>query len=179
MAPSITMPLIMVPLMALAVWRRVRNQFGLQPIRPWKMVARVVFFAVFGIAIGLYAMRDTQLLAGLGGGLLVGAGLGLLGLRLSRFELHPVKGDCYVPNPYIGAVVIVLFLGRLVWRFAMLSPQWRDPMGTTSPIRGPELGQSPLTLALSGLVVGYYVCYFAGLLIHYQRIVRSRPRQSA
>jgi cytochrome b561 len=104
-----------------------------------------------------------------------GVALGLVGLRFSRFEVHPVKGDCYVPNPYIGAIVTALLLARLLWRFAMLAPQMRDPASVAPPIHGPEIGQSPLTLLTFGLVVGYYVCYYAGLLIHHQRILRSRP----
>jgi hypothetical protein len=86
-----------------------------------------------------------------------------------------VKGDCYVPNPYVGALVTVLLLGRLAWRYAMLLPQLQDPTGVTPPVHGPDIGQSPLTLAIFGVFVGYYICYFVGLLIHHQRIVRSRP----
>jgi len=177
MAPHVTMPLVMIPLMALVVWRRVRTQFGLQPIRRRKMIMRVAVFAVLGCLMAAFAMRDMRLLSGLGGGLVAGAALGLLGLRLSQFRVDPVKGDCYLPNPYIGALVTVLFLGRLLWRLAMVSPQLQDPTGTAAPIHGPDIGQSPLTLALLGLFVGYYICYFAGLLIHHQRLLRSRPGQ--
>ena len=175
MAPHFTMPLALIPVIVFVVWRRVRTQFGLQPIRRKKMTARIVIFAVIGALIATFAIHDMRLLAGLGGGVVVGAALGLLGLRLSRFELDPVKGDCYVPNPYIGALVTALLLVRLLWRFAMLSPQLQDPIGATPPIHGPDIGQSPLTLAMFGLLVGYYICYYAGLLIHHQRIVRSRP----
>ncbi|GLQ48308.1 hypothetical protein GCM10007862_33590 [Dyella lipolytica] len=175
MAPHFTMPLVLIPVLAFAVWRRVRSQFGPQPIRRNKMIARIAIFAVLGGVIAFASMHDMRLLTGLGGGLIAGAGLGLLGLRLSRFQLDPVKGDCYVPNAYIGGLVTVLFLGRLFWRFAMLSPQLQDPTGATPPVHGPEFGQSPLTLALFGVFVGYYICYFTGLLIHHQRIVRERP----
>jgi len=139
------------------------------------MMVRIVIFAVIGSLIGSIAIHNMRLLEGLGGGVIAGAALGLLGLRLSRFELDPVKGDCYVPNPYIGALITALLLARLAWRFAMLSPQLQDPTGSTPPIHGPDVGQSPLTLAMFGLLVGYYICYYAGLLIHHQRIVRSRP----
>lgn len=175
MAPHFTLPLAMIPVVAFAVWRRVRTQFGPQPIRRNRMTARIVILAVIGSLIASFAIRDVRLMEGLVGGVIAGAALGLLGLRLSRFELDPVKGDCYVPNPYIGSFITVLLLGRLVWRFAMLSPQLRDPTGATPPIHGPDIGQSPLTLAMFGLLVGYYICYYSGLLIHHQRIMRSRP----
>lgn len=175
MAPHFPLPLVMIPVIALLVWRRVRMQFGLQPIRRKRMAARIAIFVVIAGVVSLGVAHDLRLLGGLAGGVLAGAALGLLGLRLSRFTLDPVKGDCYVPNPYIGAIVTALLLARLVWRFAMLSPQMQDPSGVTPPIHGPDIGQSPLTLAMLGLFVGYYICYYAGLLIHHQRIVRSRP----
>lgn len=177
MALHFTMPLVLIPVVALAVWRRVRSQFGPQPIRRKKMTARVVIFVVLGGLFASLAMHDMGLLAGLGGGTVAGVALGLLGLRFSRFQLDPIKGDCYVPNPYIGGLVTVLFLARLLWRFTMLAPQLQDPTGATPPIHGPDIGQSPLTMAMFGLFVGYYICYFAGLLIHHQRLVRSRPEQ--
>jgi hypothetical protein len=177
MAPHFGLPLVMIPVLAFAVWRRVRSQFGPQPIRRNKMTLRVIVFAVLGSLIAAASLHDIRLLGGLGGGVVAGAALGLIGLRLTRFQVDPVKGDCYVPNPYVGTLVTVLFLGRLLYRFAMLSPQMQDPTGATPPVHGPDIGQSPLTLAIFGLLVGYYICYFAGLLIHHQRLLRSRPGQ--
>lgn len=179
MTPHFSMPLVMIPVVVLIIWRRVRSQFGLQPIRRKKMMARIVIFALLGVASAYFAMRDMHLLGGFAGGLVAGVALGLLGLQLTRFQVDAVKGDCYLPNPYIGALVTVLLLTRLLWRFAMLTPQLQDPTGTAPPIHGPDVGQSPLTLAMFGLFVGYYICYFAGLLLHHQRLLRERPDQPA
>lgn len=177
MTPHFTAPLVLIPIVLLGIFRRLRSQFGLQPIRRKAMIVRIVIFAIIGAGAVFFALRDMQLLTAICGGLVGGAALGLLGLRLSRFEVDPKKGDCFVPNPYIGALITVLFLGRLMWRFAMLSPQFQDPTGATPPVHGPDMGQSPLTLVITGLFAGYYVCYYAGLLIHHQRIVRERPGQ--
>ncbi|MBE1159598.1 DUF1453 domain-containing protein [Dyella acidiphila] len=177
MAPHFSMPLVMIPLLVLIVWRRVRTQFGVQPIRRRRMSLRIAIFSVLGVLSAAFALRYPTMLEGLVGGLVVGAGLGLLGLRLTRFHVDAVKGDCYVPNPYIGALVTILLLTRLLWRFAMLSPQLQDASGMTPPVHGPAIGQSPLTFAMFGLFVGYYICYFAGLLIHHQRLLRARPEQ--
>jgi hypothetical protein len=37
----------------------------------------------------------------------------------------------------------------------------------------PQLGNSPLTLLVVGLMIGYYVSYYAGLLVHHRRFVRA------
>jgi hypothetical protein len=175
MTPHIRLPLILIPVILFLIWRRVRRQFGPQPIQRKRMITRIVIFAAAAGLLSLGLMPDLHLLAGLAGGVLAGAALGLLGLRLSRFEVHPVKGDCYVPNPYIGALVTAVLLARIAWRFAMLGPALQDPSGGTPPIHGPAIGQSPLTLLTFGLVVGYYVCYYAGVLVHHQRLLLSRP----
>jgi hypothetical protein len=93
MAPHITMPLAMIPVVAFMIWRRIRVQFGPQPIRRKRMIARIAIFAVIGCLIGFAAIHNTLILDGLAGGVIAGAALGLLGLRLSRFELDPVKGS--------------------------------------------------------------------------------------
>lgn len=67
--------------------------------------------------LALSGLHRIELAAGLFGGLLAGGALGLFGLRPTRFAVDPVKGDCHVPNPWIGALLAMLLLCRLAWRF--------------------------------------------------------------
>ena len=161
--------LIMVPLLAWMVWRRVSRQFGRQPIRRKRMVFRVVVFAVIGVLLSLAGLHKPALAEGLLGGALLGAGLGLIGLRLTRFEVDPVKGDCYVPNPWIGSLLTALLLGRLAWRFFVMWPLMQQGAVGTDPTQPMGYTSSPLTMLVIGLLVGYYIAYFAGLLIHHRR----------
>ncbi|BFI94610.1 MAG: hypothetical protein RSP_01200 [Rhodanobacter sp.] len=175
---------IIVPLMALMVWRRISRNFGRQPIRRGRMIARIAIFAVIGVLLLLAGLLDIRLAEGMLGGLAIGAVLGFTGLRLTRFETDPAKGDCYVPNPWIGAALTALLLGRLVWRFMVLAPQMQQtqalaagtPPGTGMPAGYPS---SPLTMLVIGLLVGYYIVYFTGLLVHHRRYERSRPAAAA
>jgi hypothetical protein len=164
-------PAIVAPLLALAIWRRVRSQFGRQPIRRGRMVLRIGIFAVLGVVLAASGLHQPHLLEGLLGGALAGAALGLLGLRLTRFERDPLRGDCYVPNPWIGGLLTALLLGRLAWRFAQLLPHAEDGpvVAQDAMAHAPALGDSPLTLLLIGLLIGYYLVYFAGLLVHHRR----------
>ncbi|MBB6188391.1 DUF1453 domain-containing protein [Rhodanobacter sp. MP7CTX1] len=167
--------LIMLPLLAWIVWRRVGRSFGRQPIRRKQMIARIVVFAIFGGLLALTGLHDIQLAEGLLGGALIGGAIGLLGLRLTRFEVDPVRGDCYVPNPWIGALLTVLLLGRLAYRFMVLWPQMQS--SSASATSGAGFGAqpySPLTMLLIGLLIGYYIVYFIGLLIHHRRFQRAR-----
>jgi hypothetical protein len=181
MSPHLMSYAIMVPLVALMLWRRISRQFGRQPIRRTRMLVRVVLFAVIGGLLLLGGLRDVRLAEGLAGGIVPGAALGLFGLRLTRFETDPVRGDCYVPNPWIGALLVALLVGRLAWRFMVLWPQMQQA-GALAAGHAPGIGMapgyhgSPLTLLVFGLLVGYYISYYAGLLVHHRRFQRAHLR---
>ena len=162
---------LMIPLMAFAVWRRVRSSFGRQPIRRGRMIARIAIFSVLAGLLALGGLHHARLLEGLAGGALAGAVLGTVGLRLTRFERDAAGNDLYIPNAWIGALITALLIGRLAWRFLVVMPQMQDPTVAHS---APAMGNSPLTLAIFGLMIGYYVCYFAGLLIHHRRFEQAQ-----
>jgi hypothetical protein len=96
--------------------------------------------------------------------------LGLLGLQLTRFERGADGADVYIPNPWIGGALSALLLGRMVWRLAVVLPQ----MGTVAAHGAPAIGNSPLTLLVLGLIIGYYISYYAGLLVHHRRFERTQ-----
>lgn len=172
MAPNLLMPALMSPLLAFMVWRRVRRQFGRQPVRRGAMIIRATILLALAGLLALTGLRDPRLLEGLAGGLLGGIALGLVGLRLTRFERGADGRDLYLPNPWIGATVTAVLVGRLAWRFLVLVPQ-TGGTGTMAAAGAPQLGNSPLTLLVVGLMVGYYVSYYAGLLVHHRRFMQS------
>lgn len=175
MAPNMTLA-IMIPVVAFAVWRRVRRNFGRQPIRRKQMMTRIVILGVIGVALATTGVANLHLLEGLLGGAVGGAALGLLGLRLTRFERDASGADAYFPNAWIGGLVTLLLVARLAWRVLVAMPQLRDP---TSAYAGPAMGNSPLTLALFGLMIGYYIAYYAGLLVHHRRFERTQATASS
>lgn len=170
--------LVALPFIAWMMWRRISRQFGRQPIRRKRMVFRVAIFAMVGGLLMLSGLHRLALAEGAAAGMLVGCALGLLGLKLTRFETDPVRGDCYVPNSWIGALLTLLLLGRLAWRFAFVGPQTPpgvdDPMGHAMA----AYNASPLTMLVIGVLVGYYIAYFSGLLIHHRRFRVANSRQA-
>lgn len=162
---------LMIPLIAFGIWRRVRSSFGRQPIRRKRMIGRIVFLALAMGLIGLGGLHNPRLLEGLLGGELAGAALGAVGIKLTRFERDAAGNDLYIPNAWVGGALTLLLVGRLAWRFLVSMPQLQDPAMAHS---GPAMGNSPLTLAILGLTVGYYISYFAGLLVHHRRFERAQ-----
>ncbi len=170
---------ILLPLVALLIWRRVRRQFGRQPIRRKRMMTRVLLFCAIGALLAWSGLHSFQLVEGLLAGVLLGAALGLLGVRLTRFEVDAKRGDCYVPNVWIGALLTALLLGRLAYRFLLLWPQFPPgptSMQPTAPGSGMSMGHasSPLTMLMIGLLLGYYIAYYSGVLIHHRRFLQSQ-----
>jgi NhaP-type Na+/H+ or K+/H+ antiporter len=99
-----------------------------------------------------------KMLLGMGGGILLGALLGFVGLRLTRFETTE-QGHFYTPNTHIGVALSLLFVGRMLYRIWLV--------GGAVPAPGqPQLFQSPLTLFIFGLIAGYYLVYYIGLFVH-------------
>jgi hypothetical protein len=174
MAPNMTLA-IMIPVVAFAIWRRVRRSFGRQPIRRKQMIVRIAIFSVIGVALATTGLMNLLLLEGLLGGAVGGVALALLGLRLTRFERDASGGDAYYPNAWIGGVLALLLVGRLAWRLFVSMPQLQDQ---ASAYHGPAMGNSPLTFAVLGLTIGYYIAYYAGLLIHHRRFERAQAAAS-
>ncbi|OWQ85687.1 hypothetical protein CDN99_21655 [Roseateles aquatilis] len=162
---------------ALIVWRvykRIRRLVGrqqLSPTRPW---FTVVLFPLLVMVIGMATLPQPQKTAMLIGGVLVGAGLGLYGHRLTRFEITP-QGAFYTPNAHLGIALSLLFIGRLAYRLASvyllgsgvahLSGGMADaPPRGGSPFGDPSFLLSGWTLLIFGTLAGYYVCYAIGLL---------------
>jgi hypothetical protein len=161
------------PLLAWRIYARVKRMVGkqrLSKVRPW---ITVILFPALCVLLSLATLAHPERLALLAAGLGLGAGLGVYGLRKTTFE--PTKqGLFYTPNAHLGIALSLLFVGRIVWRLVevfVLSPQL--PHGTD------DFARSPLTLAVFGLLAGYYVTYAIGLLRWRYRVLAAKRRREA
>lgn len=168
---SLYAPIVFGGLMLFAIYRRVRGSFGRQPIRTRRMTIRVAIFAVIIALSMLSGLKDIRLAEGVLGGGIAGAALALLvGLKLTRFEIGGEGQDFYIPNPWVGAALTALLLGRLAWRFLVLGSAFG--FGGADAAHAPAAGNSPLTMVVVGLTLGYYLAYYAGILAHHRRFKR-------
>lgn len=159
---------ISLPLIVLVYYRRFRRSFGRQPVQPGRMIARVVILSVIGGALLFLSLMDQRMLAGELAGLVAGIALGFWGLKLTRFERKD-DGVHYIPHSWFGIGIMVLLLGRLAYRYMVMWPTMHAAQPGMQ--QQPTYPHSPLTLALFGLLVGYYVCYYIGVL----RTAKKQP----
>lgn len=145
-------------LFAWSIYRRTRRSIGRQPLRPRRAIVRLVILCLVSALIIVGGILNPKLLAAFGGGLLPGALLGLLGLKLTKFETTEA-GHFYIPDTRIGVALSLLLAGRVIYRMFIL----RDT--TLAPGHPPPM-QSPLTYLIIGLTFGYYIVYSIGLLVH-------------
>ena len=166
--------LIVVLVVALVAWRvysRIRRVIGrqrLSAVRPW---ITVVVFPLVAVLVLLTSIVHPLTGVALMAGAAVGICLGLLGTRLTRFEVTPA-GLFYTPNAHLGIALSLLLVLRLGYRFVMLQlgGQGIDPQSM-------QLGSSPLTMAIFGTLVGYYVTYAIGLLRWRASVSKQMPAE--
>jgi len=162
MDQKLIFPIVMGALVLFALYRRVRRNIGRQPITPKRMQFRIGVLAVVGIMFAITASRDLNLLGGLLAGVAGGAALGAFALRHTKFEVTD-KGTFYTPHMYIGLAVSALLIGRLAYRFIVVYPSMQAAQqADQNPLAAFQ--KSPLTLAIFGVLIGYYVFYYIGVL---------------
>jgi len=151
-------PVLFGGLIAWGIYRRVRRNIGRQKLQPRRIIFSIVIFSLVSVLFIGMSLTQMQLMLAIIGGLVLGAGLGFTGLRLTKFETN-AEGHFYTPNTHIGVALSLLFVGRMLYRFWVL----RDV--AVAPGHPPPF-QSPLTFFIFGLIAGYYLVYYVGLFVH-------------
>lgn len=157
MDPRIT-PYLIAALVVWGIYRRLRRSFGRQRVREGLMWLRIGVLTALAVAIAIITAHDVRALAALVGGIAGGAALGYVGLRYTKFEVRS-DGRFYTPHTYIGVAVSALFFGRLLYRFLTVYDGALPSHGFAGSYQG-----NPFTLAVFGVLVGYYVLYYLGVL---------------
>ena len=159
-APTVLVPAVLSTLVVWRVYRRVRKNIGRQPFQPRRLLGRIGIFGLITVLLAGLSWEHPPVVLGLAGGLLPGVALALVGLRLTRFEVTP-EGRGYTPNLYLGLALSLLMIGRLVYRLTLLYAATHA--GAEPPAA--QFMRSPLTMGIFGLVAGYYITYYIGVLV--------------
>ncbi len=150
--------LIVLPLIVWRMYSRFRRLVGrqrLSRIRPW---ITVTVFPTLVFLVAWVAQFHVERLAWLAIGLVLGALCAVYALRLTRFEAT-TQGLFYTPNAHLGIALSTLMLARIGYRMYEVM--------TAGPILArdnSEFVRSPITLAIFGILAGYYVAYAIGLI---------------
>ncbi|HUH94836.1 MAG TPA: hypothetical protein VL742_17040 [Casimicrobiaceae bacterium] len=161
--------------LALLSWRaykRFKRLVGRQRLskrRPW---ITLTVFPLLIVLLGYGARAESARLGWMAAGLAAGALLALHGFERTRFE-PTARGLFYTPNAHVGIALSLLLVVRIIYR---LFEFYLDP---TIPRAAPAFVQSPLTLAVFGLLAGYFMAYAIGLLRWRARVLAAKSRREA
>lgn len=158
-------PYVVAALIAWRLYIRTRRSFGRQRVSAGRMWVRIGILTALTVVVLTLALtgpaHDPTVLEGLTAGIACGAALAYLGLRHTKLEVTS-EGRFYTPHTYIGLIVTGLFAGRLLYRYLSL---YDGTLPATTPGSGVGAAfHGPFTLAAFGVVVGYYVLYYFGIL---------------
>ena len=176
-------PFLIAILVVFAIYRRFRRSFGQQPLRPVRMQVRIVVLLVIGCLLLPAVFRSAAFMSAVLAGITAGVALAMWGAARTRFLR--VSGQLYyVPHTYTGIAVSLLFLGRLVYRLIQVSGSVHaiHAAGADSANQAfapASMLQSPLTLGLYFVLMGYYVCYYSMVLWKSKRVVAEEANLSA
>jgi hypothetical protein len=176
-------PFLFAALVLFAIYRRFRRSFGQQPLRPVRMQVRIVLLLVVGCLLLPVVLRSPAFMSAVLAGILAGVMLALWGAARTRF-LRASGQLYYVPHTYTGIAVSFLFLGRLVYRLIQVYGSVHAIHGAAADSANQGFAaagmlQSPLTLGLYFVLMGYYVCYYSMVLWKSKRVVAEETSLGA
>jgi len=167
--------LVTVLILALVAWRlyaRSRRLIGRQSLSKWRPWVTVTLFPLLLAVLGILSRHQPPVLWALGGGAVAGIGLGILGLKLTKFETTPT-GVFYTPSAHLGIALSTLLVLRVGYRVIQGSPSVNAGAPPAS------YWSSPITLLIFGTLALYYVTYAVGLIRWSHRIAGNADAAQA
>ena len=169
----LVLPLLLIALMPLILVQRYRMGTARRQARPWLTSLHVVLtiVSVLGFLAGaaITAIWIPNALAGAAAGVVVGIGLGIVGLALTRWEPTPATLH-YTPNRWLVLIVTFMVAARVVYGV------WRSWKAAEAGVYGTQMVLAfgiPESLAVGGAVIGYYIAYAWGVR---RRVLRWQRR---
>jgi hypothetical protein len=163
-------PYLIAILAVLLIYRRLRRSFGQQPVNPIRMRIRMGILILLGVYFSSAAFQSPQFLGAELAGLLAGIALAFWGASRTQYRSEGAQ-LYYVPHTYTGIAVSLLFMGRLAYRLTQGYLRNGPPMpGANPPTASLTTIQSPVTVGLAFVLIGYYVLYYGVVLRKTSRI---------
>lgn len=157
--------LIPIAFVLFILYRRVRRNFGRQRLRRGYMIFRMVLLCVVGVLLLIPTFFSTELAVMTLVGGAIGLGLAMWAAKHTRF-LNEDGVLYYIPHSYTGIIVTALFVGRLAYRFFVLSQGGHGLMTADTQMGPGDFGgmsniyHNPVTRLVFFILIGYYVYYY-------------------
>ncbi len=158
-------------LVLLFIYRRFRRNFGPQPLYRRRLKFRIWLLGIMGVLLLIPTLFSTQGLIATATGVGVGVALAIWAAEHTRFEKHDGR-LFYIPHTNAGIVVTALFIGRILYRVAVISHDAYSMIGINAAFVSPgdfggltAIYHNPLTRCVFYILAGYY-CYYYRYILH-------------
>jgi hypothetical protein len=164
-----------VALLAFVFYRRGRRLIGHQRFNQRRITLRAgLLGALLIYLVVIYTLRGNPALVAIAaaGGFVAGLIVAWVSLRCTKMGVDE-HGVWYVPNLFLGIGLIAVLVGRFVYEYVVIYPRIEKQM--VAAAHGGEAGQvvqlgsQPILHGILFLVLGYYIIYYAGLLLRERR----------
>ncbi len=144
------------------IYRRAKRTIGFQKLSRGRLTFRLSLFSLLGVIILILGFVHPIHFIGYLIGLAGGALLGRTAISHTRFE-HRSDGWYYRTHLWIEVTVLVLFLGRIAYRYAAVAISTGSTT-TFTPADFSQFTKDPVTAGVFFIIVSYYVLFFGYLL---------------
>jgi membrane protein CcdC involved in cytochrome C biogenesis len=172
----VLLPLMLLALMPLILIQRYRVGTSRRLVRPWFVGLNLLLMAfsalLFLLGAGITSYWVEYAFTGAALGLALGSLLGVLGLVTTRWEPTAATFH-YTPNRWLVLIVTFAVTVRVVYGL------WRSWTVARAGISGAPVVLAfgiPESLAVGGMVIGYYLVYAIGLRRHLRKWQRRTVR---
>jgi hypothetical protein len=162
--------LIFIPLIVWRLYSRYRKLVGKQPVHPRKLWASAIIFPLLFILFAFVSKGNETTLLCLAGGGIAGIALSFIGHKLTKFD-NTDGVLSYTPNAYLGLALTSIFVMRIAYRYFQISEMTQQQ----DPAAAQQMGSSPLTMLVFGLLVCYYASYSIGILMWRRKQLSAIP----
>ncbi|MGH8274122.1 MAG: hypothetical protein ACRES9_07710 [Gammaproteobacteria bacterium] len=170
--------LALAAILAFALYRRGRRLIGRQRFDARRMLVRTALIAAITIfVLYTYAHHGHPATAyeSAAAGFVIGAVIALFSLRFTQMGRDD-RGLWYVPNLYLGIGLIALLVARFAYEYFTVFPEIRrqaEAHGGAAPPAA--FASNPLLHGILFLVLGYYLVYYAAILLRARRLEAETP----
>ncbi|MDB5826380.1 MAG: putative rane protein [Variovorax sp.] len=158
---------MLAPLVAWRVLVRLRRLVARQRYSRRVQYLRAAGLGILVIVVAVIAYSAHAAFIALACGLMAGAILGGIGVRLTTFDPCE-EGIFFQPNRFLGSALAIVLLGRIAWRLFTGTDDPGESLSVAGFVRNVS------TMLLFGLFSAHFIVYALGV-IYWTRRDRLRP----
>lgn len=176
-----TSVIIIVVLVLFGLYRRVRRTVGFQNLVRGRLITRVVIFSILAVVIVAAGATNPIAYVADAVGLVMGGIIAYISAHTTKFEMRNGRWG-YLQHLWVGIGLIILFIGRLAFRFIEISHDFGKIHQQHAAGQNQMASQSfsdPWTSGIFMLLVAYYIGYFVFLLRKVRKLENQTPSELA